>query len=103
MTETNNLVRRLKEMGSANNWEGRGSPLCDEAADEIERLTAEVESLKKSSEMDKAALKAADIALANTTAFEEDARYIMGNTNFEITKHCRDEIRARLDAIGALE
>lgn len=96
-----NLIQRLKRMGSANNWEGRGSPLCDEAADEIERLTAEVESLKKSSDMDKAALKAADIALANTTAFEDDARYIMGNTNFEITKHCHNEIRARLAAIGS--
>lgn len=54
--------------------------------------------LEEERRLDGESLKQADVALANVTAFEDDARYIMGNTNFEITKHCRDEIRARLQA-----
>lgn len=42
------------------------------------------------------ALKAADGALAQFTAFEEDARYIMGSTNFEIVKLRREQIRIAL-------
>nr|DAQ12786.1 MAG TPA: protein of unknown function (DUF5351) [Caudoviricetes sp.] len=38
-------------------------------------------------------LKLADAALANVTAFEDDARYIMGNTNYAITENARSEIR----------
>ena len=60
----------------------------------LSRLASQEETIRADGE----ALKQADVALANVTAFEDDARYIMGNTNFEITKHCRDEIRARLSA-----
>lgn len=42
------------------------------------------------------ALRAADEALAQVTAFEDDARYIMGNTNFEIVKLRRQEVRAAI-------
>ncbi|WP_312126079.1 hypothetical protein [Brevundimonas sp.] len=42
------------------------------------------------------ALKAADAALASVTAFEDDARYIMGNTNFALVQQRRDQIRAAL-------
>ena len=45
------------------------------------------------------ALKSSDRALANVTAFEDDARYIMGNTNFEIVKHEREQVRALLAKI----
>lgn len=41
-------------------------------------------------------LKLADAALANVTAFEADARYIMGNTNYAITENARSEIRSFL-------
>ena len=63
----------------------------------------ERDGLREQARLDGEALKAADVALANVTAFEDDARYIMGNTNFEITKHCRDEIKARLEARQALQ
>lgn len=43
------------------------------------------------------ALKAADEALAQVTAFEDDARYIMGNTNFGIVQARRLQIK---DAIS---
>jgi serine/threonine protein phosphatase PrpC len=42
------------------------------------------------------ALKAADQALTQFIAFEEDARYIMGNTNFEIVQRCRGQVRAAI-------
>lgn len=45
------------------------------------------------------ALEAADDALAQVTAFEQDAREIMGNTNFEICKKRRDEVRQALAQI----
>lgn len=41
-------------------------------------------------------LRAADEALAQVTAFEDDARYIMGNTNFAIVQQRREQIRAAL-------
>jgi len=40
------------------------------------------------------ALQAANEGLACTTAFEDDARYIMGNSNFEIVKARREQVRA---------
>lgn len=46
-------------------------------------------------------LKLADAALANVTAFEDDARYIMGNTNYAITENARSEIRSFLLAQSA--
>jgi hypothetical protein len=46
------------------------------------------------------ALRAADEALAQITAFEDDARHIMGNTNFKIVKLRRQEVR---DAIAKAE
>lgn len=46
-------------------------------------------------------LKLADSALANVTAFEDDARYIMGNTNYAITENARSEIRSFLLAQSA--
>lgn len=42
------------------------------------------------------ALKAADDALAQFTAFEYSAREIMGNTNFELVKLRREQVRAAL-------
>lgn len=42
------------------------------------------------------ALIAADEALAQFTAFETDAREIMGNTNFEIVKQRREQVRAAI-------
>lgn len=47
------------------------------------------------------ALKAADEALAQFTAFEDDARYIMGNTNFAIVQQRREQVRAALAAAEA--
>ena len=47
-----------------------------------------------------ALLKLADSALACVTAFEDDARYIMGVTNFEIVRHARDQIRSALNEGG---
>jgi hypothetical protein len=46
------------------------------------------------------ALKAADEALAQFTAFEDDARYIMGNTNFEVVKQRRAQVKAALSKAG---
>lgn len=43
-----------------------------------------------------AALKAADEALAQVTAFEDDARYIMGNTNYEIVAMRRALVKAAI-------
>ena len=49
-----------------------------------------------------AALDAADEALAQFTAFEADARAIMGNTNFNIVQLRRAEVRAAIaKALGA--
>lgn len=42
------------------------------------------------------ALKAADEALTQFTAFESDARHIMGNTNFAIVQARREQVRAAL-------
>jgi hypothetical protein len=42
------------------------------------------------------ALRAADEALAQVTAFEEDARYIMGNTNFNIVKMRRAQVQTAI-------
>lgn len=42
------------------------------------------------------ALRVADGGLANVTAFEEDARYIMGNTNFVITREARNIVKAAI-------
>lgn len=47
------------------------------------------------------ALRAADAALASVTAFESDARYIMGNTNFALVQQCRDQARAALSKATA--
>lgn len=58
-----------------------------EAADTIESLQAELERAV-------AMVTGADKALANVTAFESDARYIMGNTNFEIVQQWRDQARS---------
>lgn len=44
------------------------------------------------------ALRAADEALTQFAAFEDDARYIMGNTNFEIVQLRRTEVRQALGA-----
>lgn len=49
-----------------------------------------------------AALKIADHALAQFTAFELDCREIMGNTNFAIVQHNREQVRAAISrATGA--
>ena len=48
-----------------------------------------------------AALKAADEALAQFTAFEDDARYIMGNTNFAIVKERREQVKALIAKASA--
>lgn len=42
------------------------------------------------------ALQAANEALASITAFEDDARYIMGNTNFELVKLRREQVQAAI-------
>lgn len=42
------------------------------------------------------ACRAADAALANVTAFEDDARAIMGNTNFAIVLERRAFVRAAI-------
>ncbi|MBP7704154.1 MAG: hypothetical protein KA105_02575 [Caulobacter sp.] len=42
------------------------------------------------------ALAAADKALAQVTAFEDDARYIMGHTNFNIVVDRHKQVRAGL-------
>jgi hypothetical protein len=60
-----------------------------------ERQAAEIERLR-------GALKSADHALAQVTAFECDAREIMGNTNFEIVKHERERVRAALTGEDAI-
>lgn len=47
------------------------------------------------------ALKAANEALAMVTAFESDARYIMGNTNFSIFQQRREQVKQALQALSA--
>lgn len=47
------------------------------------------------------ALRAADEALAMVTAFESDARYIMGNTNFTILQQRREQVKKALQALSA--
>ena len=47
------------------------------------------------------ALKAANEALALVTAFESDARYIMGNTNFTILQQRREQVKKALQALSA--
>lgn len=49
-----------------------------------------------------AALESANNALAQITAFEMDAREIMGNTNFEIVKMEREKVRAALSVARAI-
>ena len=44
------------------------------------------------------ALQAANEALASITAFEDDARYIMGNTNFELVKLRREQVKAAIQS-----
>ena len=63
---------------------------------DLRSAIAEIHRLRGERDEAVAKVKLADAALANVTAFEDDARYIMGNTNFEITKHARDEARAFL-------
>lgn len=49
------------------------------------------------------ALKAAEHALTQFTAFELDCREIMGNTNFAIVQHNREQVRAAIaKATGAV-
>lgn len=47
------------------------------------------------------ALRAANEALALVTAFESDARYIMGNTNFAILQQRREQVKQALQALSA--
>ena len=61
---------------------------------------AQAEAQDEGAEMTRL-LKLADSALANVTAFEDDARYIMGNTNYAITENARSEIRSFLLAQSA--
>ena len=96
------LVARLTARRTQKRWvlTGRGGyvqrdnpdRLCSEAAARIRSLEAQrdeaVGLLRRSNE-----------ALANVTAFEWDAREIMGNTNFEICKHAREQVRAFLDSL----
>lgn len=74
--------------------EGHSAALCEamKAVVDADALTAEL----------LAALQSADHALAQVTAFECDAREIMGNTNFEIVKHERERVKAAIaKATGA--
>lgn len=43
-----------------------------------------------------AALREADEALTQFVAFEDDCRYIMGNTNYFLMKACYTKVRAAL-------
>ena len=67
---------------------------------EVEPFAARAEAQDEGAEMTRL-LKLADSALANVTAFEDDARYIMGNTNYAITENARSEIRSFLLAQSA--
>jgi hypothetical protein len=71
---------------------------CRLAAKDIHALYAEAIQERDREVIE--ALDAADCALAQFTAFEEDARYIMGNTNYEIVKRCHERIKAILAKAG---
>jgi len=75
LAEERDRIERNRDM-----WKGQ-----------VERQAQELEAMR-------AALRSADHALACVTAFEADAREIMGNTNFEIVKHIREKVRAALPA-----
>ena len=75
LAEDRDRIERNRDM-----WKGQ-----------VERQAQELEAMR-------AALRSADHALACVTAFEADAREIMGNTNFEIVKHIREKVRAALPA-----
>ncbi|WP_404415416.1 Lar family restriction alleviation protein [Brevundimonas vesicularis] len=68
--------------------------------DSLSTTPAQAEAQDEGAEMTRL-LKLADSALANVTAFEDDARYIMGNTNYAITENARSEIRSFLLAQSA--
>jgi hypothetical protein len=61
----------------------------DQHAEDLLRVCTELGRARK-------ALEAADEALAQVTAFEADAREIMGNTNFAIVQQRREQVRAAL-------
>lgn len=77
-----------------------GAPLAVEVANALSTTPARAEAQVDGAEMTRL-LKLADSALANVTAFEDDARYIMGNTNYAITENARSEIRSFLLAQSA--
>lgn len=105
-------IERVEVCGAAADWFDSADPIQDHLHGRTVVLVADLrlliaaarerDGLIEQARLDGEALKAADVALANVTAFEDDARYIMGNTNFEITRHCRDEIKSRLEARHAL-
>lgn len=81
------IVERLRSVGR--DYDFHENAYIYEAANEIERL--------------REALELADGALALVTAFEDDARYIMGNTNFTICRLRREQVRAALPKGGERE
>lgn len=73
--------------------------IADACPDNILALTARIRSLEAQRDEAVGLLRRSNEALANVTAFEWDAREIMGNTNFEICKHAREQVRAFLDSL----
>ena len=70
----------------------------------IQRILAALEAPAPQAQPDARAveaLKAANEALALVTAFESDARYIMGNTNFTILQQRREQVKKALQALSA--
>lgn len=67
---------------------------------EMTNANAELGAAEASLAEAREALRAADEALTQFAAFEEDARYIMGNTNFNIVQERRAQVRAFLQSQG---
>lgn len=90
----------LKAKGDNARWEALDALEAAANPATVLALLDRITALEEQARADGEALRRADEALAQFTAFEDDCRYIMGNTNFEIVKHCRDLTRARLSARG---
>jgi len=82
-------VARLEERAKTARPDWGGHRAVSVSADDLSAILAERAALLE-------ALTEADSALANVTAFEGDARYIMGNTNFAIVEAARNKARAAI-------
>lgn len=99
------LKDALREVGKHARKAGEaiGRLEMSEAAGIVDGWRERAESAQALADRYEKALRGADEALAQITAFEADAREIMGNTNFEIVKLRREEVRQALSSQGRHE